>query len=364
MKILVINTVDTAKNGITSVIFNYVQAMNGQGVAFDLVSKNDPDESYVDKIEQTGGSVYVLPRSIKKIVKYIIALNQLVQKNKYDVVHIHGNSGTCILEAIAVKAAKTSKIIVHAHNTTCKYKFVHMVFKPFLNMIINGRLACSEASGYFLFGNNPFQVLNNAVDVENYRFNKLWREDVRKKHDIPEDMVLIGHVGTFSYQKNHEFLIEVFRNYHGLNKNSSLILIGEGKKQGVIRDLVKTLGLEEFIYFIGGVDNVNQYFSAFDCFLLPSRFEGLPLVLLEAQASGISCLTSTAVTNHANITGNVKYADLGQPIGLWMEKLTCICDGNDRDKKSDVAIQLLSDCGYNIRKEADRLKRYYLDVCS
>lgn len=361
MRVLMINTVDTARNGITSVIFNCVKMLKDQGVVFDLVTKNEPDRMYVSEIEGTGGSVYVIQRSIKALPKYFLGIKKLVQSNRYDVVHIHGNSATCTIEALAARLGRARSVVVHAHSSSCVFRLAHNVLKPILNWIIDGKLACSDLAGKFLFGNH-YRVFNNAIDVENYRYNENWRQEVRQRHNVPQDARVIGHVGTFTYAKNQEFLVNVLQHFRCVQQNAVLVLIGEGVKAREIREQVNRLGLDEHVIFAGTIDDVNKYMSAFDCFVFPSHFEGLGLVLLEAQASGLRCVASTGVPEAANVAGNVEYLGLDEPVDLWAEKVSFCCNTANRSEKSTEAIKKITDRGYNIAKEAYILKDFYLSV--
>lgn len=363
MKVLLISTVAIRRNGITAVIFNQVKVLKRCGIVFDLVASNQPESNYIAAIEETGGSVFVVPRSTRQIVKYFFALKKLIRGNNYDIVHIHGNSGTCTIEAIAAKMAKAPGVVVHSHSSACRHNILHKILRPVLNRLVDERLACSDVAGKFMFGKRPFHVMNNAIELGRYRYNEAWRQEIRGQYAIAPTAPIIGHVATFNDEKNHSFLLRVFHSYRQIHENAVLMLIGQGKNESEIRNQVKTLGLEACVIFVGGVDNVNVYMSAFDCFILPSLFEGLPLVLLEAQASGMRCLASTAVSTDSNITGNVAFFGLDQTPEQWSKALaTCICEW-DRAAESNAAIQKLSDRGYDLERESATLMRYYSAIC-
>ena len=180
MRILIINTVPTGKNGITNVMFNYLRAITADEITLDLVSINHPDDSYVEEVEQKGGCVYVLNR-LDGIIKYWSSLRDLIRGNHYDAVHIHGNSHTTILELTAAKAAGCVVRLVHAHNTTCTHIVLHKLFAPLFNALCTHGLACGEAAGKFMFGKNPFTVLNNGVDSDKFAFRADKRGVIRQK---------------------------------------------------------------------------------------------------------------------------------------------------------------------------------------
>lgn len=165
MKILVINTVPTDKNGITNVIFNYLKAM-GNDVAFDYVAINNPDAFYVNFLEEKGAALYSLKR--KNVLRYIWSLCKIIKQNKYDAIHVHGNSHTVILELLAAKLAGCKVRIVHAHSTGCNSVALHKLLAGLFDSLCTDRLACGESAGKFMFGLKPFKIINNGVDVGNY----------------------------------------------------------------------------------------------------------------------------------------------------------------------------------------------------
>ena len=361
MKILVISTVRYKKNGISAVIKNQFSSEAFKDADVSFVFPIDSDPVMVRDLEDRGFRVYITSR--KQPHTYWLYLKKLLLENNIDMVHIHGNSSTCVLEATAAKAANVRNVIVHAHSSSCKYHAVHKMLKPVLNWIVDGRIACSNDAGNFLFGDRSYHVINNSIDAERYRYNETWRHEVRQKYGIDSDTVLIGHIGTFTYAKNHEFLLQVFSCVRQMNKNAVLMLIGNGANISNIRQRVIDLELGEWVIFVGEIDNANEYGSAFDCFILPSRFEGLGLVLLEAQASGLSCLSSASVPAVVNVSGNVEFMDLGEPIERWAERLLACAEETDRVEKSNAAINCLISSGYHVAQVAETMKRYYVDMC-
>ena len=176
---------------------------------------------------------------------------------------------------------------------------------------------------------------------------------------ISEDCTVIGHIGRFQYQKNHEFLIDIFKKYHSMNSNSKLILIGQGNDENRIKKLVRNSNLQDDVIFMGARKNINELLQMMDVFLLPSRFEGLPLVLIEAQAAGLPCVTSkNVVTEAVNITGNVFFVDLKSDTDEWVNEIN-----QQFNKKIDYnkCINDLTDLGFDIKKEGDKFKTFMLN---
>ena len=361
MKILEINTVRTGKNGITNVIFNYLRAMDTEGIQMDLVSINQPDEYYIKEIERRGGQLFVLPR-LNGTVSYWKSLRKLICENRYDAVHIHGNSHTTVLELTAARAAGCVVCMVHAHNTTCKHVVVHKLLTPVFHSLCTHGLACGEDAGKFMFGKHPFIVVNNGVDTEKFAFHQEHRDAIRKKHNWYGCKV-IGHVGSFYEVKNHQQIIEIFRELVNRDDSYRLLLIGDGILRTFIAEKAKRYGIADNITFTGNINNVNEYLSAVDLILMPSLFEGLPLSLIEQQTNGLRCVVSDAITTETNKTGNLTFLSLSASAKEWAEKVSAIkmISDSERKRMSDRAVQAIKRSGYSIQEEALKLRNLYLN---
>ena len=358
MRILLINTVPTEKNGITNVMFNYLRAMNTQGITIDLVSLNKPDDFYMQQIERKGGKVYVIPR-LEGVIRYWSSLRKLISNNQYNIVHIHGNSHTTVLELTAARAAGCVVRMVHAHTTTCAHVVVHRLLTPLFNALCTHGLACGEAAGKFMFGNKPFTVVNNGVDTDKFAFRVDIRESVRKMYGL-EGTKVIGHVGYFSDVKNHRWIIEVFRSLLEKDKDFRLLLIGDGALRGEIEIKAREYGIFDSITFTGNINNVDEVLNAMDIVLMPSLFEGLPLTLIEQQANGLQCVCSDAITTEADKTGNLRFISLNQSANEWASEIISFINIADRNKRSIEAIKKIKKAGYSIQEEADKLADLYM----
>lgn len=360
MKILLVNTVATDKNGITMVIFNYLKAMETSDITLDLVSLNNPDKSYVDEVERKGGHVYVLPRSGKKIFTYWDSLRRLIKCNRYDAVHIHGNSHTVVLELAAIWAAGCKVRIVHSHNTTCTYTGIHKLMTIPFNMLYTHGLACGREAGEWMFGKRPFEVVNNGVNTDLFGFKNDVRENLRSELGWNSCKV-IGHVGTFIPVKNQTFLVDVFSELYKRDSSYRLLLIGEGDLRKKVMEKVVSLELQDAVKFTGNVNNIYDYVNAMDLVVMPSMFEGLPLTLVEQQANGLHCVVADTITTETDKTGNLSFVSLDAPFSDWADKIQSL-DLSGREERSMDAIQDIKACGYSIQEEAKKLKDYYLVV--
>lgn len=360
MKILVINTVPTDKNGITNVIFNYLKAM-GNDVAFDYVAINNPDAFYVNFLEEKGATLYSLKR--KKVLRYIWSLCKIIKQNKYDAIHVHGNSHTVVLELLAAKLACCKVRIIHAHNTRCNSVALHKLLAGLFDSLCTDRLACGESAGKFMFGLKPFKIINNGVDVENFSFDNNARGALRVKLALTETDILIGHVGYFMPVKNQSFLIDVFAELAKNDSRYHLVLIGDGAMRTEIEQKVASLGLTNKVTFTGNIDNVSEFLNAIDIIIMPSLYEGLPLTLVEQQANGLQCVVSDTITAEADKTGNLRFLSLQAPILDWVHTIENSHCMQDREQRSKDAIVAIEKAGYSIRKEAKKLVEYYKKIC-
>lgn len=361
MKILLINTVPTDKNGITNVLFNYLKAMDTEGLQMDFVSINQPDEYYVREIEKREGQLFVLPR-LNGTVSYWKSLCNLIRKNRYNIVHIHGNSHTTVLELTAARAAGCGVRIVHAHTTTCKYVVVHKLLAPMFHTLCTLGIACGESAGKFMFGKRPFTVLNNGVDIDKFTFNQEHRDAIRKKHGWDGCRVL-GHVGYFLEVKNQQWIIEILRELLNNDDTYRLVLIGNGKLREQVTSKAREYGILDKVTFTGKIDNVDEYLNAMDLVLMPSLFEGLPLSLIEQQANGLRCVVSDTITTEVDKTGNLTFLSLSASAKEWADEIASIKMISDEKRKemSELAVQSIVRCGYRIKDEALKLKNIYRD---
>ena len=325
-RILIINTVNFYRQGISSVIMNYYRVINHDKYKIDFVANGYMDSLYRKEIESVGGKIFVLERD--KTACYFRKLVSLIKENKYDAVHVNGNSATMAIELAAAKFAGCETRIAHSHNTTCTHLKAHKFLKPFFDLLVTDQLACSEEAGVWLFGKKKFKVINNAVNPDDYRYDPVKRSLIRHELKINEWELLIGHAGTIEYQKNQEYAIEILHRVIERTEKSSdlsckLIFLGKGEEENVqkLKEEARRLGVEDKVIFYGETDDMQGFLSAMDIFVLPSRFEGLPLSILEAEFAGLPCVASDKVTEKTKISDLVYYLPLENSIDLWADKV-------------------------------------------
>ncbi|MCR4743598.1 MAG: glycosyltransferase family 1 protein [Lachnospiraceae bacterium] len=368
-RILVINTVKFYRQGISSVIMNYYRFLNLDKYHIDFVANEYIDPSFKNEIEERGGKIFVLNRN--KTFSYFRNLTAIIKDNKYDIVHVHGNSATMAVELTAAKYAGCSIRIAHSHNTTCMHMKAHRLLKPLFDRMCTEQLACSEDAGKWLFSKKRFTVINNSMDPDNYRFDMVKRSLIRHKLKIDEWELLIGNVGTIEYQKNQEYAINLLhrikeRTEKNTDLRCKLIFLGKGPEENInsLKEEAKRLGISDNVIFYGETDDMQGFLSAMDIFILPSRFEGLPMSLLEAEYAGLPCVASENVTEEAKISDLTYFLPLEDSLDLWADKLIELSEivlrGTTKISRSKrkMLIKELSD-KYDIINSVSKLEQVY-----
>lgn len=362
MRVLFVCTVPTEKSGIPNVIFNLLNGFNNRDLEIGYVSINDPDPYYKAILKKKNVNLSVIPRRLTHVDRYIRELSKVAKG--YDVMHVHGNSATMVLEMIAAKIAGVELRIAHSHNTSCSMRMVDKIMRPLFYHLCNGRIACGKEAGEWLFKKRDFLILNNGIDCEKFRFNESNRSYIRKTLDWDKNKI-IGHIGNFVEQKNHEFLIGVFAEIHAKNPNTRLMLLGGGPLQKTIQNKVMDLGLSEEVYFAGSVNNPQKYMSAMDIILMPSLFEGLPLTLVEEQANGLECIVADTITPDADLTDKVQYLSLDAPLSDWMKEVNKRLSSHTvREEQSSIAIDQIRKKGFDISYSSALLIDFYKERLS
>ena len=268
--------------GVESVVMNYYRNIDKSKVQFHFICDEDSTDIPYDEIEKLGGKVIIVP-PYQKLFKYQKELYKIFKENGYKIVHSHINA----LSVFPLRAAKKAGVpirIAHSHTTSNKKEWkrnlAKNILRPFSKLYANKFFACTKHAGEWLFGKKIIErkelnVINNAIDLKKFEFNEKTREDLRKELGIKEDTLIIGHVGRFMKQKNHEFLIEVFKELIKKNDNSILMLIGQGPLLNDMKQKVRDLKIEDKVQFMGQVTDVEKYYNIMDVFLFPSIYEGL-----------------------------------------------------------------------------------------
>lgn len=260
---------------------------------------------------------------MKRPLKYIKNLKKIFISEKIDVVH----ANYYMSNAFALLAAQQAGVpvrIAHSHNADFTDDGIIKVFTNFglkrlLNEAANQYLSCGHDAGNAMFSPyNNFVIINNGINLQEFGFNSEHRREIRKEFKIAEDNLVLLHVGRFEKQKNHTFLIDTFIELKKKQKEAKLILIGDGELRGLVRTKVSKSSIKDSVFFARNRKDINKIYSAADIFILPSRYEGFPVSLIEAQANGLNCLASDTIDKKTNITGKVKFLPL-DGIETWID---------------------------------------------
>ncbi|MCI8568946.1 MAG: glycosyltransferase family 1 protein [Bacilli bacterium] len=351
--------------GIESYLINYYRNIDRNKIQFDFINIYDKKLYFQDEIEKFGGKVYNVHSYYKNPKKYIEDVANIIKKNNYEIVHCNMNSAVFLYPLKAAKKGGAKVIISHAHNASSDKgilkAFLHNINKNFISKYANVFFSCSDKAGKWFFNekirtSSNYYIVNNAIDTEKYEFSELVRAKKRKELNINEDCFVIGHVGRFCKQKNHDFILAVFKKIKEDNKNNiKLVLVGVGPLEEKIKDQAKKMGFYSDVIFLGQRNDVNELMSIFDLFFLPSLYEGLPLVGIEAQASGLKCVLSSEITKELNILSSInKYISLNDDLKKWKDEIIKV---NHFDRKD--AATIIKNKGYDIRINAKRLLEIY-----
>ncbi|MEG0699176.1 MAG: glycosyltransferase family 1 protein [Erysipelotrichaceae bacterium] len=346
--------------GVEMVVMNYYRHINHSKVQFDFFVLEGSIIPQREEIESLGGRIYVVPH-YKKLLSYEKAVIALLKENKYKIVHSHMNS----LSVFSLRAAKKAGVpirIAHNHSTSGKGEYKKNILKyalrPFAKVYPNHLAACSHLAGDWLYGKNAnYIVFNNAIDLDKYSYNENMRNILRKELRL-ENRLTIGHIGRFCYQKNHEYLIEIFKCIKQINKDAVLLLIGDGENFDKIKLQIKQLDLDKSVILMGSINEAYKYYNAMDAFVLPSRYEGLPVVGVEAQASDLQCFFSDEITSEAKILDKTTYLSLSKSPNEWAETICDKCKYVERNDNSSI----MSEAGFNIKLASKNLEDYYYEL--
>ena len=354
----------STNSGVMSVIMNYYRHINREKIQFDFCYFIERNETYEDEIKSMGGHIYLISKpSITNVFNNDLKLFFRQNQGIYDILHIHEPHLTFLFAPIAKKYG-IGNIITHAHNTKYSDKKINAIRNGIacipLKRQANHYFACSEAAGKFLYGEKAISdgkvtVINNAIDCCKFKYNEDVRNVVRKELGL-EDNFIIGHVGRFIEQKNHTFLIDIFKAIKQRKKNAKLILIGDGELKNKILWKAEQLNLENDVLFLGIRDDVHRLMQAMDVFVLPSLFEGLPVIGVEVQASGLPIVMSKNITREIGLV-NYSYIGLEEPADYWAEHIISI---KHRDRRN--AYMRIMESGFDIHEEAKKLEKIYSDM--
>lgn len=351
--------------GVEAVVMNYYKHIDKNKVQFDFLIDEDSTNIPYKEIEDMGGRVILIP-PYQKLPKYIKNLKKVLKENQYTIIHSHINA-LSVFPLYVAKVAGIKTRIAHSHSTTNKKEWkknlLKNIFKPFSKTFSTHYFACSTLAGKWLFSNktysqNKITIINNAIDIDKFSYNENIRKTKRKELNIKDNTLVIGHIGRFVKQKNHEFLIEIFNEIQKANKDSILLLAGTGPLVSDIKDKVKELKLTNKVKFLGQIKDADKLYQAMDIFLLPSLYEGLPVVGVEAQSAGLLTILSTSMTEETKVLKTTKFISLEETPKTWA---SIILKDYSNFKRKNTKLEIKKR-GFDIHKEAKKLEQKYIEL--
>jgi glycosyltransferase involved in cell wall biosynthesis len=361
-----------AGGGVESVILNYYKHIDRNKVQFDFVVHEDSPIDITVLVNSMGGKVFKVTSYKKNILAFTSEIYHIIKSNKYQIVHSNMNT-LSFFSLFASWIAGTPIRILHNHSTSVpsetKRNLLKMILRPFSKFFANRYFACSELAGRWMYGDAAFDnhqvtIINNAIEFWKYKYDVTKRQQLRQKLNIADTDFVVGNVGRMVYQKNPLYLIEVFAQLQQKVPNSKLLLIGDGSLRNQMHSLIEEKKITDKVIDLGLRTDVDELYNVMDAFCFPTRYEGLGMVIVEAQANGLPIVMSPAVPQEAVLISDLVAEESIKPDNVkhWVADLKKIQNGEkfDREKCNFV----FSNSIYDIDLAADRLASIYRKIVS
>lgn len=350
------------RGGIENFIMNLYRTIDRDRIQFDFVVHTNCEGAFDEEIASLGGIIYHCPDyRIVNHFEYSKWWNNFFKKhNEYKIIHSHLDSSANIHLRIAKKFGLIT--IAHSHSSSEGFgirAIVKSVLKIGFNNCCDYKFACSTEAARWLYGadfkeGDHSKIINNGIDSKKFAFNIIVRGQIREKLGISADTYVIGHVGRMDTNKNQTFLIDILKILVDAGKDYKLVCVGDGVELENNKQKTKDLELEDKIIFTGIQSNINELLQAFDVFVMPSIYEGLPVSTIEAQAAGLKCIISDAVSKECNVTNNVEFVSLQESANDWAEKIDSILPYDRENTESKII-----SAGYDIEATSKWLTGFY-----
>lgn len=349
---------DEKVGGIESFLYNIYSRIDREQFQFDFVTRYD-HPAKERELCALGAHIYKIS-SFKRISGYIRDISEII--GDYDIVHIHKNSAANIIPFIMAGKNGRVKVISHSHNTAPSVSgfatILHNWNKEKLWKLSDEHLACSNLAGEWLYGNDrKYTVIRNGIPTTNYTYNRLNSNKVRDELNIPVTARVLGNVGRFTKQKNQMYLVQMFNEILKKDSNSYLIIVGDGPLKDHIENYVKELGITEHVKFLGVRNDINEIMQAIDVFIMPSLYEGLPIVAVEAQASGAAMVLSDTISKETQLLPNVKWFSLKSSVDENVELVMNLNLLSEEERK--MANLCVKENGFDVENSVNTLQDIY-----
>ena len=332
--------------GIETTLVSYNEEIIEYDVLFDYLILSSNRAHFHDKIIQLNSKVfYIGELRILNVIYRFLALLRFFKSNSYQIVHFHLDSNSFI-PLLAAYFTGVKVRVAHSHTSKSKnHRLLRSIFNSLIPIIATDLIACNVNSGKYMFKDNPYQIMNNIVNQRRFQFNNLLRTSLREEFDIQSKFVL-GYVGSLVEEKNTEFLIFLIDRLKETVQNAVLLIIGDGPKMVVLKKMVLDKNLDEYVIFLGRRSDVYVFYNAFDVFLLPSKFEGSPVVVWEAGINGLPIILSDNISMDIEIE-NVRKFSIHE-VNEWIESLSKVQSNPER--KVDLKLLDLLNVNENVKK--------------
>lgn len=355
-KVIIFNPIVTA-GGISKIVSDYIRNFS-TNIKADILCLDITNNIYYNDITN---NVYVVGKS-KNIIKRIYKEYKILKNGEYDIIHINGDFGNRVIECIVAKLAGIKRIIIHSHSTgslknSKKRIIFHKVLRKMFDYFATDYFSCSEEAAKWMFSKKiikkkKYKIIKNGICIDKFKFDNNKRYEIRKKINA-ENKYVIGFVGRLVYEKNPLFLIDIFNECKKKRENCLLIVIGDGILETEVKEKVEKMKLDNDVLFLGNLNNADEYYNAMDCFVLPSKYEGLGIVNIEAQCSGLKTLCSSNVAKEAKVSDLITFISL-EDKNKWVNEIL-----KQQNINRENAYKSIMENNYDIESVVSDLEKIY-----
>ncbi len=353
--------------GVESFLYNYYINMNHTEIAFDFIVPGDKIGFLENDVKKMNSNVYHVSLFKKHPFQQIKQLSKIVREGNYDIIHCHGYKS--FIGIFLGKMHKVPNRIIHSHMAFVKETIFEKTIRKIITYIIKiyatDFFACGLDAARWLYGNKFYnsgkvKIINNAIDLDKFKFNEKYRKKFREEINCTDE-ILIGNVARLSKQKNQLYSLKIIKKLLEEKVNAKLVLVGSGEDEKLLKKEAKKLGVDSNTLFLGIRSDVNKLLSGLDVFILPSLYEGLPVVLAEVQASGLNCLVSNTVTDEIKVTNNIKYLPLEEDCNNWVNYIKKLLKKEKYDRLANY--KKMKNGKYDIKSQSEKLYNLYYKKC-
>lgn len=348
--------------GAETLLMNILRNINKQKYELFFLCYGNKKFDYEDELTSLGGKIIRISTPTSNIFKNVKQIKKIIKDNNIDVVHCHTYFNS-MYALIAAKQCKIKKRITHSHNTISEKnpsilkRFYFFVSKIIINLYSTDFLACGQEAGEALFFRNKnFRIIDNGIILDKFYYDSEIREKKRKELNFSDGYQVIGHVGRFEEAKNHEFLIDIFDGYQKKHKDSILLLIGDGSLRTSIEKKIREKHLQNNVFLLSKREDVNEIYNVMDLFLFPSLYEGLPVVLIEAQTNGLPIVASDTIDKDSDYTNTISFLPLNDSKDIWITEI------EDRIGKRVNNKKIMENSKYNIKNTVSQIEEIYSKI--